>query len=212
MGRRARAIEDIEAYRDRIVDVATGLFAERGYAGVTFRSLAERLGCSAMTPYRYFSNKEEIFAAVRRRAYDDFAKVQEAAAAEPGDPREQLGSIGRAYIRFGVEQTDAYRLMFSLAQPNPSTYQDLRSAESRAWKPLHDAICTAIDAGVLAGKSDVLANIFWSGVHGLVSLHVAGKLVYGPDVERLIEPMLRTLFAGNQPRALESPNPPGERA
>ena len=68
MGRRARAIEDIEAYRDRIVDVATGLFAERGYAGVTFRSLAERLGCSAMTPYRYFSNKEEIFAAVRRRA------------------------------------------------------------------------------------------------------------------------------------------------
>ena len=137
--------------------------------------------------------------------------MQEAAAAEPGDPREQLGSIGRAYIRFGVEQTDAYRLMFSLAQPNPSTYQDLRSAESRAWKPLHEAICAAIEAGVLTGESDVLANIFWSGVHGLVSLHVAGKLVYGPDVERLIEPMLRTLFAGNQPRALGSPNPPGER-
>jgi len=211
MGRRARAVEDIEAYRDRIVEVATGLFAERGYAGVTFRSLAERLGCSAMTPYRYFSNKEEIFAAVRRRAYDDFARAQDSAAAPTGDPRERLESIGRAYIRFGVEQTDAYRLMFSLEQPNPSTYQDLRSAESRAWKPLHDAICEAIDAGVLAGEPDVLANVFGIGVHGLVSLHVAGKLVYGPDVERLIEPMLRTLFAGNKPQALGSSNHAGER-
>jgi AcrR family transcriptional regulator len=211
MGRRARAVEDIEAYRDRIVEVATGLFAKRGYAGVTFRSLAEGLGCSAMTPYRYFTDKDEIFAAVRRRAYDDFAEVQEAAAAAPGDPYERLASIGRAYIRFGVERTDAYRLMFSLAQPNPSTYQDLRSAELRAWNPLYDAICTAIDAGVLAGEPNILANVFWSGVHGLVSLHVAGKLVYGPDIERLIEPVLRALFVGNQPRALGSPNHPGEQ-
>lgn len=210
MGRRARAAEEIEAYRDRIVEIATRLFAERGYAGVTFRSLADGLACSPMTPYRYFESKEDIFAAVRRTAYDHFAQIQEAAAAQSADPRERLAALGLAYVRFGIEETDAYRLMFSLAQPSPSNYPELRDAELRAWRPLRDAIGAAVAAGVLAGEPDVLANVFWSGVHGLVSLHVAGKLVYGSDVEHLVEPMLLTLLAGNRPRPTDQPTRTGE--
>jgi len=210
MARPARAEEEVERYRERIVEVAAGLFAERGYAGVTFRSLAEGLGCSPMTPYRYFNAKEDILAAVRRSAYDRFAQTQMAAAAVAVDPRERLLALGRAYIRFGVEETDAYRLMFSLAQPNPSRHPDLREAELRAWRPLRAAIGAAIDAGLLAGDPDVLASLFWSSVHGLVSLHVAAKLVHGVDVDRLVAPMLHTLFEGNRPPASRDRDESGE--
>ncbi len=209
MARLARAEDEIERYRERIVEVAARLFAERGYAGVTFRSLAEGLGCSPMTPYRYFKAKEDILAAVRRSAYDRFARTQVAAAAS-ADPQERLLELGRAYIRFGVEETDAYRLMFSLAQPNPSRYSDLREAELRAWRPLRAAIGAAIDAGLLVGDPDVLAAVFWSSVHGLVSLHVAGKLVHGADVDRLVEPMLHTLFEGNRPPVSRNRDESGE--
>ena len=167
---------------------------------MTFRSLAEGLGCSPMTPYRYFDSKENILAAVRRAAYERFACAQVAAAAS-ADPQQRLLELGRAYIRFGVEETDAYRLMFSLGQPNPSRYPELREAELRAWRPLRAAIGAAIAAGLLAGDPDVLASVFWSSVHGLVSLHVASKLVHGVDVDRLVEPMLHTLFEGNRPKA-----------
>jgi AcrR family transcriptional regulator len=53
--------EEVDAFRARAVDAAMGLFADRGYRGVTLRSLAEVLGVSAMTPYRYFENKEALF-------------------------------------------------------------------------------------------------------------------------------------------------------
>ena len=212
MGRPALATDELEAYRDRIVEVATRLFAERGYAGVTFRSLAEGLGCSPMTPYRYFRSKEEIFAAVRSTAYDRFAEVQEEAAAQGADPRERLGALGRAYIRFGVEEPDAYRLMFSLAQPNPGSYPGLRDAELRAWRPLREAIDAAVRSGLLAGEPDVLANVFWSGVHGLASLHVAGKLVHGSNVDQLVEPMLHTLFEGNRPSPADRRTVSGEKS
>ncbi len=197
MGRRAYRADEVESQRERIAEVATHLFAERGYAGVTFRSLAERLNCSPMAPYRYFESKEDIFAAVRRRAYERFADAQEAAALQSPDSRARLAALGHAYIRFGIEERDAYRLMFSLAQPNPNAYPELRRAERRAWRPIREAVGAALEAGVLRGDADVLAHVFWSGVHGLVSLHVADKLAYGARIEDLIEPLLYTLFAGN---------------
>ena len=90
MPRAALREEEIQDFRDRVVEVASALFVARGYEGVTFRALAEGLGCSPMTPYRYFSGKDEIFAAVRAAAYRRFAEALEGAGnrAElaPSDP------------------------------------------------------------------------------------------------------------------------------
>ncbi len=40
---------------------------------MTLRALAAELGCSPMTPYRYFENKAELFAVVRADAFRRFA-------------------------------------------------------------------------------------------------------------------------------------------
>ncbi len=39
------------------------------------RQLAAELGCSPMTPYRYFKDKDEILAAVRAAAFDRFSEA-----------------------------------------------------------------------------------------------------------------------------------------
>ena len=49
---------EVDAFRARLCAVAERRFAERGADGVSMRQLADELGCSAMTPYRYFSDKE----------------------------------------------------------------------------------------------------------------------------------------------------------
>ena len=71
----------------RLCAVAERLFAERGPQGVTMRELARELGVSAMTPYRYFKDKESILAAVRANAFDDFAAALEQAALHAGQRR-----------------------------------------------------------------------------------------------------------------------------
>jgi AcrR family transcriptional regulator len=38
-----------------------------------------------MTPYRYFKDKDEIFSAIRTRAFSRFADKREAALAEDGE-------------------------------------------------------------------------------------------------------------------------------
>ena len=72
--------EDIHQFREAMRGVAEHAFATRGAQGVTMRELAKELGCSAMTPYRYFRDKDEILAMVRATAFNRFAQRLEAAA------------------------------------------------------------------------------------------------------------------------------------
>ncbi len=188
--------EEVQSFRERVREVAERQFAERGFEGVSLRTITDELGCSRMTPYRYFRDKADIFAAVRTSAYLRFAAAQEKAAAESADPAVSLAALGRAYIAFAVAEPDAYRLMFELAQPDPDDHPELREAEAHAWAPLRDGIRAAVDAGEIEGDPKVLAHGFWAGVHGLASLHLAGKLAHGARLDELIDPMLRQLFLG----------------
>lgn len=206
MPRSALSPEQIDDFRQRLVSSATRLFAQRGYDGVTLRAIASELGCSPMTPYRYFRDKAAIFAAVRTAAYGSFADTQQACCDADLSPLEVLAALGRAYIRFAIDNSDAYRLMFELGQPDPDGFPELRAAELRSWTPLRDWMQRAVEAGLIEGDPDVLAHVFWSGVHGIASLQLAGKLVFGCGVEDVFEPVLRTLLMGNRGAATD-PSP-----
>jgi AcrR family transcriptional regulator len=65
--------------------VALELFAEQGYPDVTMDDIAEELGVSARTLFRYFPSKEEILLGVPRRSVQ--ALVDELGRIDPsGDP------------------------------------------------------------------------------------------------------------------------------
>jgi AcrR family transcriptional regulator len=57
--------------RERILDVAGTLFAERGYTGASIDRIAEGAGVSAPVVYDHFRSKEELFIAVMQSARDE---------------------------------------------------------------------------------------------------------------------------------------------
>lgn len=185
----ARAIltvEEVGAFRGKAVAAATRLFAERGYRGVTLRSLAKELGVSPMTPYRYFENKEELFSMVRTEAFRRFADAQRDAVAGITAPEDALRMLGRAYVSFAIDEPDAYHIMFELLQAPAGTYPELEAEQARSFSYLHEAVQASVDAGLLEGDSLRRAHYLWAQIHGLVSLHLAGKLVMGCSLEELV--------------------------
>lgn len=54
-------IVDHEQRKTRILECAFGLFADEGYAGVTYQKIADRCNISRTSIYKYFQNKEQIF-------------------------------------------------------------------------------------------------------------------------------------------------------
>jgi hypothetical protein len=54
---------------------------------------------------------------------------------------------------------------------------------------------------VLAGEPEVLGQLFWAASHGLVLLHLAGKLSAKIGFRPLYDEMMRLLVRGARPAA-----------
>ncbi len=159
------------------------------------RHIAERLECSAMTPYRYFRNKEDIFAAVRAAALDRFSDRLEAARRTFGSASRRGRAVGDAYLQFAIEEPNAFRLIFDLSQPEETDYPDLAAANARSRKTMTDYMEDLVAAGVMTGDPKTLGLIYWAGTHGLVNLYMAGKMGE-PELRALHRQMTQTLARG----------------
>src|SRR5437588_4236601 len=64
--------------RERIVQVAQSLFAERGYRGTSLRDISARIGIKAPSLLHHFRSKEQIYLAVLDLA---FARMEDSLSA-----------------------------------------------------------------------------------------------------------------------------------
>lgn len=192
--------EEIEGFRADLCRVAERLFSERGFDGVTLRALAAELGCSPMTPYRYFENKEAILAAVRGAAFARHGVQSEKVALEHRDPVERFRALGRQYVAFARDEPHAYRIMFSLTAQtelheliqNPETRDDVL----RGWRPLVEVLAELVETGLAQGDPLELAHLAWVTLHGLVSLELSDRFLLGRDLDQLIEPAFDHFLRG----------------
>lgn len=177
--------KDIADFRAELCRVATERFARFGYEGVTMRQLAEALGCSPKTPYRYFKDKADILATVRAEAFGRFADTLEAAAAEGEEPLDKARRVGDAYMRFADAHPHAYRIMFEIDQPigddHPDLLRELKRARSFVTQQAEDMV----KAGLIDADPLLFGLSMWAATHGLVMLKQAGMLQYGPDIRTL---------------------------
>lgn len=182
---------DIAGFRERLCELATRIFVERGPENFNMRLLAAEMGVSAMTPYRYFKDKDEILSIIRARAFSRLADQLEQALTSPGDPPEKSAAVGRAYIRFALEEQTCYRLIFDFAEPKGLPAPELAEAESRARAAMTDHVRLMVDHGYYDGDPELIGHVFWASLHGLAVLHLAGKL--DGDFDTLLGEMCRIL-------------------
>ncbi|MGZ5930528.1 MAG: TetR/AcrR family transcriptional regulator [Rhizomicrobium sp.] len=188
---------DVADFRERLCVAATRMFDARGPEGFTMRELAAELGVSAMTPYRYFKDKEDILAAVRARAFNRFAEaLEEALRVEAQDEH----AVYRAYITFAFGEPAAYKLMFDLTQPDENLYPDLVKANSRARATMTDYVRLMIDAGKFEGDAGLIGHVFWAALHGAIVLKLAGQLTPEYDFDRISEEASRVLTNAYRPK------------
>ena len=154
------------------------------------------MGCSPMMAYRYFDNKEEVFALLRATLFDRLADALEAVP-DTLTPLNHLRALGKAYAGFAHDEPHAYRLLYVIhthqAQPYPATER----AQKRTRKILFSATRKAIESGEIHGDPTLMAHSFWAWIHGLVSLDLANQLTQGSSFDELFPAMLDSILKGD---------------
>ena len=177
-----------EAFRDRLCEAALDIFVEEGLEVLTMRRLAKELGVSAMTPYNYFENRQEIVQEILDRAYGKFATSQREAIDQWAEPMENLIKLGEAYLRFAIDHPLQYSVLFLIQKHRPFQSMERRG---ESFLPLFDTVTQLVEAGVLEGDPGLIAHLLWSGKHGLISLKIAGRLMteVSPPMEEMLSEM-----------------------
>jgi AcrR family transcriptional regulator len=171
--RRARE----RASRRRLITTTARAIAEQeGWDAVTTRRLSAEIEYSQPVIYKHFASLDEIADAVALDGFGELADAlrQARTAAEAKSearPDAVLGAVAHRYASFATEQPAVYDAMFGRpsrlrfgpgSSPAPSSaFAELRSAvESRAG-----------DADV-----ELLTEVVWAGLHGLVVLQRGARL------------------------------------
>lgn len=190
MARPSLSPSQVEATRRRICEAAVRVFERDGTRAATMRTIAREAGCSAAAPYLYFESKGAILARLRADGFDELAARLADAAAPPGPPFDRLAALARAYVRFGLERPEVYRLMFETHQGDGDTDERVRAARESAFGIARELYREAIRAGAETGEPTTLTHLLWLHLHGLVALHLANQLDRGRTLAELTEALV----------------------
>ena len=193
-----------EKLRDDLLDATERLMIETGRAdSVSIRAIADAVGVTPPSIYLHFPDKDSLILAVCERHFEVFDAVIEEAGGSTDDPVDSLRRRGRAYVRFGLENPEPYRILFMTRTEGPQQRDVVVDAGARAFQHLIDAVQRCIDAGAFRPVDPVLAATgVWTAVHGVTSLLISMPGFLWPDVEALVDHVCDT-----QTRGLREPAP-----
>jgi AcrR family transcriptional regulator len=124
-----------------IETTALKLFAERGYAEVSVRDIAQACGIGESALYRHMTSKEELAARVFREAYLGFAEDMRGAVSESEDLATKL----LAYLQIMLEgfETDPTLMRFLLIRQHDTLSKAITTEDTTPLTLVRDALLHA---------------------------------------------------------------------
>jgi AcrR family transcriptional regulator len=132
--------------RERILDAATEVLAERGYAGASMTAIARRAGVVASVIYDHFDSKADLVVALLELHGGELVE-RSIAEIEVGSPEAMLRASVSAFYRLVEEDPFAWRFLFRDPPAEPEI--------AAVWRRTHDrataGLAALIDAAAPAG-------------------------------------------------------------
>jgi len=108
--RHTRARMTAAERREQLIDIARGLFAERGFEGTAIEEIASRAEVSKPIVYEHFGGKEGLYAVVvDREVLQLLSKMRSSLTA--GNPRDLLEQAAFALLDYIEESADGFRIL-----------------------------------------------------------------------------------------------------
>ena len=176
-----------EQLRDEILAAAEQLLVDSGdESSLSIRAIASAVGVTPPSIYLHFADRNELVFAVCELQADKVDLAMDAAAADGTDPLDRIRRRGLAYLRWGLDNPEHYRvLMMSRAGTTPERYVEHRIIGEDGLRAVIDDIAGAIECGLISTNRSAVevAELFWMVIHGMVSMLIAKPFLAfdGPD-------------------------------
>jgi AcrR family transcriptional regulator len=199
MNAKAATEEPAGESRQRILDAATRLMAERGYSGTSISMITRLSGLPASSTYWHFGSKEQLLGAVIENAATTWLRSLPRYEDLRGRPRERfrklmLDSAGRP----GGHELDFLRLLFMISLEQAEGRGEVMATVRRVRQQVKKAFLRAFadtygepkDARARA-RVEELADFTLAASDGI---YLAGQIETDVNKQRLLELLVTAFF------------------
>lgn len=176
-----RKLRESEQRRKDIIKAVRALIKTGGAREITLRRVAEKAGFSTTVVYNLFQNKATLITQAMDSDLLDLVKAMRNAVDAKLPQLENIRRVGRAYVTFGMRHPDQYALVFMERRPHAPVESSRVEHGNLAQDPYAFACQLFVDLAatgqVPLNQAEAMAQIFWEGLHGMVSL----RLVFGEN-------------------------------
>ncbi len=153
--------------RERLLEAATALFAEKGYAVTTVQEIVQRAGVTKPVLYYYYGSKAGIFLAILERAERLQKAMLETVVRTPGTTLDRLLLLYRTIYRGIAEYPGLFRLVNNLLFGPP------KGVPAYDYRQFHIRMVEAV--GMIYGEGVARGEVVESG-HEEVAMLVLGLM------------------------------------
>lgn len=169
------------------------------------RAIVKRIEYTPAAIYHHFRDKQALIGELVEQDFLAFSRAfQKTTRVE--DPVERLRASGLAYVEFGLTHPSHYRVLFmtpELTGEKAEVHSAHRGhAGEDAYAYLSQTVAACIEAGRFRREfkdPELVAQMMWAGVHGLVSLHivhVGGKTIPWRDARKSARALVDNAIRG----------------
>lgn len=141
-----------QSRKEQVLQKATSLFADRGYAGASMRDVAKEVGMEPSSLYNHYPSKEALLHDVCFTLAYSFIESFEAIQESISNPKQRLRAMISSHIRLIMDNLEAAPVFFHewkhLSEPGLTEFLKLR-------KRYESGIRYAIEQGILSGDFKV---------------------------------------------------------
>jgi AcrR family transcriptional regulator len=189
--RRKRA--DGELSRERILDAATEIAAERGYEGTSIALVSKKCGLPASSIYWHFKDKDDLIAAVIERSFASWLAAWH--VPDEGDAPDRMKGMALEIAKALLDSPDFIRLGLMLALERRPVESRARAmflqARAQAYGQLID-VFGELTPDLTGAQTRQLATYALAGADGLfIAKEIGGDSM---DLVALFEMHARVLY------------------
>jgi TetR/AcrR family transcriptional regulator len=139
-----------ESVRQRLLDAASRLLAQKGYASTTVREIVEAAGVTKPVLYYYFGSKEGIYLELMRHALGHAENLITQTLQVAGSARERIERLCDQTFALILEHLDVVRVMDSIyyGPPQGAPFFDFEEFH----RSFENAICSLVEEGMESGE------------------------------------------------------------
>lgn len=149
--------------KEKIIDKATEMFLKYGFKSVTMDDIANDMGISKKTIYKYFINKEVLIIEATQSVEDRVFRTIESVIAQNFNPVEENFQIRKVFE--GLFQLSDTSPLYQLKKHYPDIYNlTMKREEHECLRYMRHNVLRGIELGYYRSDTDVenAINFYWT--------------------------------------------------